>query len=282
MLDGKILEDFRGQRPQFRPVGGQHGVHAVPQFGYADRQDFYAEPLGQFALVAGNAQEGRGARTDLQDAHMPDGGDHARRAQEAVVARFEIIAFGVAVGEISKAHAVARKDFAQGEQTALRIAQAQPRLVRTFVARSPQEHGNVEGARHLADRTFLTEIAQGNEQRLDVVRAKAVDDLGHVLERPEQSFFVDAVDIDQRGVGTTNHALHQIAVSAGFFLGKHRAARGEIPHAKRSGDHMCLLCGAGRRADGRTRRPGQPMKTTFVDSPFRRIPTRTARRRPAR
>ena len=136
---------------------------------HADRVDLDTELFNQFSLIADDRPEPGRTGPDLQDADFIECLDHVRRAEEIFKPPDEDGVVHTGVGNISKGNVKAPKHLPGSKQPALRIPQAKAVFKRVLVAGAPEKNRFADCLADLGNRILSTEIAVGNEHRVDIV-----------------------------------------------------------------------------------------------------------------
>ena len=171
--------------------------HLRSQFRKRNRGKLDVEFFQQLALVAHGGPEVERTRSDLKDSGVTEGIYHITYGEEILDAALKFRIGQAAVRHVGERNAKTAQHFSGCEQTALAVTETHTVLIRSLIARSPEEYRKPHFLCQSCTNIFRSEVSVREENSLYVFTAEFLLDFLTVRLIVKQTLLIDVCDIDK-------------------------------------------------------------------------------------
>ena len=171
--------------------------HLFGQFRQRNRRKLDVEFFQQLALVAHGGPEIERTRSDLKDSGVAEGIYHITYSKEILDAALKFRIGQTAVRHIGERNTKTAQHFSSCKQAALAVAETHTVLIRSLIARSPEEYRKPHFLCQSCTDIFRSEVSVREENSLYVFTAEFLLDFLTVRLIVKQTLLIDVCDIDK-------------------------------------------------------------------------------------
>ena len=171
--------------------------HLFGQFRKRNRGKLNVEFFQQLALVAHGGPEVERTRSDLKDSGVTEGIYHITYGEEILNAALKFRIGQAAVCHVGERNAKTAQHFSRCEQAALAVAETHTVLIRSLIARSPEEYRKTHFFCQSCTDIFRAEVSVREENSLYVLTAEFLLDFLTIRLIVKQPLLVDVCDINK-------------------------------------------------------------------------------------
>ena len=171
--------------------------HLRSQFRKRNRGKLNVEFFQQLALVAHGRPEVERTRSDLKDSGVAEGIYHITYSKEILNATLKFRIGQTAVRHIGERNTKTAQHFSGCKQAALAVAETHTVLIRSLIARSPEEYRKTHFFCQSCTDIFRSEVSVREENSLYVLTAEFLLDFLTVRLIVKQPLLVDVCDINK-------------------------------------------------------------------------------------
>ena len=171
--------------------------HLRSQFRKRNRGKLDVKFFQQLALVAHGGPEIERTRSDLKDSGVAEGIYHITYSKEILDAALKFRIGQTAVRHIGERNTKTAQHFSGCKQAALAVAETHTVLIRSLIARSPEEYRKPHFLCQSCTDIFRSEVSVREENSLYVFTAEFLLDFLTVRLIVKQTLLIDVCDIDK-------------------------------------------------------------------------------------
>ena len=171
--------------------------HLRSQFRKRNRGKLNVEFFQQLALIAHRGPEVERTRSDLKDSGVAEGIYHITHSKEVLDAALKFRIGQAAVCHVGERNTKAAQHFSGCEQAALAVAETHTVLIRSLIARSPEEYRQTHLFCQSCTNILGSEVSVREENSFYIFAAEFLLDFLTVSLIVEQAFLIDVGDVDK-------------------------------------------------------------------------------------